>query len=146
MNSLSIWVVRNVKRILFAAALVIIVEVGACWCGYGLSGESHPLGKAIESTGGFLMTLNSPESLHVTSTSLFVAHCLGWAVSLIGWLLIPLLIGVSLARSQSVDLEYQELCYRLLRRAEKCGLPKNEAATYVADIMTKLENHKRKDR
>ena len=140
MNNVGILVVRNVKTILLSGSAVLVAEIGICWWAYQSAGVSNPLGKALESVGGFLMTLDSPESIAITSTPLCIAHYLGWAVSLFGWLLVPLLIGVSLSRSQSLDQEYHELHYRLLRRAERCGLNKHAASAYVSEMITTLED------
>jgi hypothetical protein len=147
MNNLGIWVVRNIKKILLVFGTIVILEVGVSFWGYSVVRDPSPAIKALETTGGFLMTLNSPEVMPKTTFALVVAHYLGWAVSFIGWLILPLLIGVSLAHSQSLDQEFHELKYKLLRRAQRCGLSKEEAEQYAAEMLKRLEKvSARKDR
>jgi hypothetical protein len=139
MNNLGLWVVRRVKPILTAACLIVITEISLCAWGFWKVGDSYPIAKALETTGGFLMTLNSPDGLKVRSGLLLAARCLGWAVSFMGWLTLPLLFAITLARSQNVEQERSELYYHLLKRAERLAVNPSEASPYVAEIMAKFE-------
>ena len=125
--------------LLSIAGLVVICEITLCALGFARIGESHPLAKALETTGGFLMTLNSPDGLKPSSDLLLIARCLGWMVSFMGWLTLPLLLAITLSRSQNVEHERLELCYNLLKRAERLNMSPPEALPLVSETMTGLE-------
>jgi len=121
---IGVWVVRNIRKILALTIAMVGVEVVACWWGFARAGRLHPLLEALETTGSFLMTLSSPKDLSTApSRILLFARCAGWVISFIGWLTIPVLIGISLSRSQTVDQERDELRYKLLKYAERAGAP-----------------------
>jgi len=114
------------------AAVAVMSDILLCCIGFSKIGECHPLIKAFETTGGFLMTLTSPESLNPSSTELVIARCVGWLVSFLGWLTLPLLFAVTLSRSQSIEHEMRELHFALLQQAEKSRLNQDESSALVS--------------
>lgn len=139
MNNLCLWVVRHVKRILVSAGLVVLSDILLCWIGYSKTGVPHSITRALETTGGFLMTLTSPDSLHPATTELLIARCVGWIVSFIGWLTLPLLFAVTLSRSQNIEHEIRELQFALLQQAEKSNLSQGDSSALVSDKMAKSQ-------
>jgi hypothetical protein len=123
-----LWVARHKSPIFLALCILFTTDVIFLWCGYSLLKSPMPLGRALESTCGFLFTLASPDAIGWDNVPLRAGHLLGWFVSLAGWLLFPLL--VSLLLSQAENIKEQSLLARrdLEKLASELNLPAREAA------------------
>jgi len=139
MQPIGLLVVHHVKTILFVAGMIVITEITLCALGFAQAGERYSVAKALETTGGFLMTLTSPDGLKPSSALLLAARCLGWVVSFMGWVTLPLLLGLLLSKSQSVEEEKQELWYNLYKRAERLGASPSDAEAYASRTMRTFE-------
>jgi hypothetical protein len=140
-----LWVARHKSPIFVALCILFTTDVVFLWCGYSLLKSPTPLGRAIESTCGFLFTLASPDAIGWDNVPLRVGHLLGWFVSLAGWLLFPLLVSLLLSHAENIK-EQSLLARRDLEKlASELHLPAREAAAVILEIVRQMEELKSKE-
>src|SRR6266702_1668700 len=136
--NLALWAVRNLRNMLIFCGTICVLQSLCLWRGYLAAGYIHPFANAITSVADELMTLNSPDQLGSPNIYLNASRTIGWAVSLMGWLLIPVLIGATIAKAQDLDDELWELRMKFRRRGIRGGLSEPELSQYVENEILRI--------
>ena len=137
--NLALWAVRSLRNMLIFCGIICVLQSLCLWRGYISAGYTHPVANAMASVADELMTLGSPDQLENTNIYLHAGRYIGWLVSLVGWLLIPVLHRSNHRQgTRSCNDELWELRMNLRRRGIRGGLSEPGLSQYVENEIERI--------
>ncbi len=93
--------------------------------------SSHSVANALRTSASFIMGLESPRALAPTTPVPGFVEITSWILCLVGWLLIPLCVGVMVSYGNRMREQQDDIDLRLLNVAKELGYDREKAKRYV---------------